>query len=802
MAREATLTSAAGASLSAGETVSSSRDQRWGDVARYEDLGPLGQGGMGEVRRVRDRRTDAILAMKIQLYGIEESVARQRFLDEARLTAQLQHPAIVAVQDVGELPDGRLWFTMEEVVGETLGTLIHSLHALTTPNAWGRPPSGWTLRRLVDAFGRICSAVGYAHARGVLHRDLKPSNLMIGAYGEVRVMDWGIARLCGQPEGGRALTLGGGTQLGQLIGTPGWMSPEQARGAHDTLTPASDVFSLGAILFMLLTGREPFGHGRAALRALEHGVPSVLAPGAHPPPPPELGAIVTQAMALPPDARFVDANALAARVQDWLDGTRRAEDAEQMVVQARALESDINRLIQVSYRLEREAEAAMVGVRPDDPIERKQVVWELQDAAQAARAEVRTAELEVERLLGAARLAWPDGMEAQDALADHLRWRLERAEQQGDSEVSHELSLRLRAVDRGRHATFLRGDGEVHLYTEPAGARAQLYRWELRQRRLVPVWERELGLTPLRATLPRGRWLVILEAPHHVPVRYPIFLMRGEVWDGIAPGDITPTVITLPRVGEVDPEDVFIPAGWCLVGDPQAPDGLPRRRLWIDAFHMRRNPVTIQEYLDFLRDCDPAQREALRPRHIDGSLPLRWSGSAPTTAAALDPPMNGQVPITHINIACVTAFIAWVQARTGLRWRLPHDLEWEKSARGVDGRLFPWGDFLDPTWCRMVQSDRAGVSVVPIDAYPTDESPYGVRGLAGNVRDWCANAYQRLSLPAETLRLQPQVAVFDEPLRMVRGGSWSSNPEYCRLGSRFVWRSQEGHSGLGFRLVR
>ncbi|MFT3765091.1 MAG: serine/threonine-protein kinase [Minicystis sp.] len=168
---------------------------------RYEDLGPIAGGSFGEVRRVRDTLLDRVVAMKLlHAEHAARSHVRRRFLVEAQITAQLQHPGIVAVYDRGELPDGRIWYTMKEVRGRTLGAVIDDLHAAGTAEAFVTTPSGWTFRRVVDAFARIAQAIAYAHSRGLVHRDLKPENLMVGEFGEVLVMDWGLARRIGEAE--------------------------------------------------------------------------------------------------------------------------------------------------------------------------------------------------------------------------------------------------------------------------------------------------------------------------------------------------------------------------------------------------------------------------------------------------------------------------------------------------------------------------------------------------------------------------------------------------------------------------
>ncbi|MCB9553405.1 MAG: serine/threonine protein kinase [Myxococcales bacterium] len=152
---------------------------------RYEDLGLIGRGGQGEVRRVRDHKLGRELAMKI-LRPMPSPKARARFRLETAITVALQHPGIVPVYDRGITGDGRPWYTMKIVEGRQFVDCILATHRETDP--------AWTLRRLVDAFCRVCEAVAFAHEQGVVHRDLKPQNVMVGRFGEVVVMDWGLAR--------------------------------------------------------------------------------------------------------------------------------------------------------------------------------------------------------------------------------------------------------------------------------------------------------------------------------------------------------------------------------------------------------------------------------------------------------------------------------------------------------------------------------------------------------------------------------------------------------------------------------
>jgi tRNA A-37 threonylcarbamoyl transferase component Bud32 len=225
-------------------------------VSGYEILGELGRGGMGVVYRARHLALDRPVAIKFLRPELARASAARRFREEARVTGQLAHPAIPPVHDFGELPDGRPFLVMKLIKGRTLADLLDE--------------NGRDRGALVAAFALVCQGVAYAHARGVIHRDLKPANLMVGAFGEVQVMDWGLAKVLGAPahdsatepaddateiRTGRA---GEVTHAGSVMGTPAYMSPEQAGGEVDKIDARSDVFGLGAILCAILTGGPPY----------------------------------------------------------------------------------------------------------------------------------------------------------------------------------------------------------------------------------------------------------------------------------------------------------------------------------------------------------------------------------------------------------------------------------------------------------------------------------------------------------------------------------------------------------------
>ncbi len=242
---------------------------------RYRLLDEIARGGMGVVHRAIDETLGREVAVKVLQDRFEpDSPAARRFADEARITAQLQHPAIPPVHDLGTLPDGRPFLAMKLIKGSTLDVLLAA-----------RPDPAHDRGRYVAVFEQVCQALAYAHAHNVIHRDLKPANVMVGAFGEVQVMDWGLAKVLlsrvasapgdQRPEPDPRATTGGTevrslrdsdgsfTQAGSVLGTPAFMPPEQAVGALGKVDQRSDVFGLGSILAVILTGQPPFAAASA-----------------------------------------------------------------------------------------------------------------------------------------------------------------------------------------------------------------------------------------------------------------------------------------------------------------------------------------------------------------------------------------------------------------------------------------------------------------------------------------------------------------------------------------------------------
>jgi serine/threonine-protein kinase len=804
---------------------------------RYKLGELLGAGGVGLVTSALDRTIGRTVAVKTLKQGRDaESGAARRFVEEAHVTAQLEHPNVVPVYDIGWLPDGQPYYTMRIVKKQSLRDVLRNSELRAQ----------WPLVRLLGAFVQVARALAYAHARGILHNDIKPENVLLGDYGEVYVADWGLAKTIrelavlqrppstrgrSQPPPVRARSQppnpfdsNGARENGtwsHTSGTPGYIAPELLRHEHE-IDERADVFSLGVVLYEILTDKRPFdtGGGAAAvlLATVEHTPrrPREITPSC----PLLLEDLCLKMLAKDKAERPMSAESVAAEVEAFLEGAKERERrrAEAVNLCARAKEPVLRfrHLETERLRLAHLAQQTLKHLKGWEPVERKRAGWSLEDRAAEAERETGRALAEAIELYTKALGYDAECAEAHAGLAD-LYWtsaRAAEAERRPASQIYYEALVT--DHDQGKYAALLRADARLTITTDPPSANVFVYRYVERDRVLTPADERYLGRTPVaEVRLDPGSYLVVLRAAGFRDVRYPVLLARGAHHRA---------EVSLYTNDEIGAGYVYVPGGPAILGgDPDAIEPLPRQEVAVGDFAIDRLPVTFRDYcafLDYLEKTDRALAEKRAPHDVRGSEGLvvrrgedgRWGPIGERLvegeARRLYPAEEGHdwnVPVLLVDWFDAVAYCRWRSAVEGVPVRLATEAEWEKAARGADGRFFPWGDRFDPTFCHMRESRPFAQQPEPVGVFATDESPYGVRDMAGGVREWVGDIHGDRSW--EDLSSEPEppadTSRSDSSFRRLRSGCWSAESRWARSASRGVglFALQRG-TGLGFRCAK
>jgi eukaryotic-like serine/threonine-protein kinase len=711
-----------------------------------EPRGVVGRGGASVVYEAFDPVLERALAIKIARPGAGAD-GRRAVLEELRRMVRVGHPAVPTVLGL-RVVDGLMCGVLPMLDGRTLA------------RAWDE--RGVDLAADLSALGTIAGALAAAHAVGVVHGDVHPGNVMIGERGSVWLLDWA------PPD----------TRTDAVTGHLRYLAPEVLFGAGPS--PAADAWSLGALLFEAVLGRPvraPDLDGNAAeatRRWRDAGDPAPLDEVREFP---ALSQLIDDLLRSDPSRRPDLATAqrrLAQLVTGRSERARRARRAS--VLHAHAFEC-IERIEALIDRLSREREALAIQrskVPGHAPIVDKRAIWETEDRISAMRADRHEAWWQAIEASAEAYFLAPEPDAARATLAG-LWWRaLKQAEGEPDPALISVARRRVIALDGGALRGLLDAPGHVSLEADIPGATVEIARFVERGRRLVPE---VVGVAPLplrKHALARGSWLLTVRAPGRVDAPVPIAVRRLEHHRAR---------VALFRPEQVGDGYLPMPEGpYQAGGDKRARQPLPRCEPFIGARFVRRTLVTTAEWKAFL-DALPADEAA---RHVPGEAGL-FGGFRPAWGLDADgwqPPPGWALdwPIFAVNHHDASAFAAWRSAVEGRTVRLPTEEEWEKAARGVDGRAYPWGDGFDPTWCRMRQSAPGAPLPGAVGSYPVDASVYGCLDMAGLLRELTSTP-------------------FDDGQLVLRGGTWGDDADDCRVASRSGIQPMFRSSFVGFRLI-
>ena len=755
-------------------------------AARYARVGHLGHGGMGQILECVDRRLGRNVALKM-IRPDQSNAANERMLErEARLTGRLEHPSIMPVYDLG-LDGARPFYVMRLVRQPTLDGVIGKLSAGDEALR-----AEYTLGRLLRHFIQICQAVEYAHTRGVVHCDLKPSNILLGSFGEVLVLDWGMAF-----DEQEAVRYRGGT--------PGYMAPEQLSG---TAIPdaRTDVFALGAILYEILCLSPAFDAptfsrliaAMAPAQTLAYVPP--LPPGKREPPwafSTELDDICMRAIDGEPALRFQSARELSAAVEEVLEGTKKREQrrqrAELLIAQGRELAESYREFVASRPDHIGEIDAIRAQTAPWASPDDKRPLWEAEER------QLVTDGLAV-RTLQAAVAAYEQALDdipghpaARRGLADLYVSELDRAQERRDEHSRIYFEELVKQYDDGDARERALREGMLSLRCTGGSADVTLAALAEHERRLVHTRERALGAAPIvRQALPPGSYLAVVTAPGasaSTDARIAVPLL-------VRPSVERVVEVDLARVRSAGPGEIYVAAGPALLGDRDG--GAEPCELDVDAFFIDAAPTPFSQYLVFLEEIARTDADAAMP-HVpcsrDGARLWEWDGERFGPAPRLkewshDVAWLLELPTFGVDARSASAYAAWRSRRAGHAYRLPNEHEWEKAARGVDGRRFPWGDRFDAAFCKMRQSRPGLARPEPAGAFAADTSPYGVRDLAGGIADWVTPVGD----PVVTSDGVRQLAS--------RGGAWCDWQIDCHLSARRTYLEIERSPRVGFRLAR
>jgi serine/threonine protein kinase/formylglycine-generating enzyme required for sulfatase activity len=773
---------------------------------RFDIFEEIAHGAMGKIEAGWDRHLGRPVAIKTLKNDQAKDVVRMRFLEEAQVTGQLQHPNIVTVYELGRIR-GNVAFVMRRVEGDSLKQIIYKLkkayeqvsphahHSISIQNQEAiETIQKYTLSKRLRIFQQLCQAVAFAHSRGVIHRDIKPSNVMVGDYDDVVLLDWGLCKIIGKEiRSSRSTEERWHTMHGQIIGTPAYMSPEQAMGMIDQISFPTDVYGLGALLYHLLT-LSPVFIGKSNREVVKKVLQNQPTPPSEKAPeqyiPKEIEAICLKCLEKKQEDRYADANELTKALQSYLEMGNLIPSSSDSISQIQKLKP-----LKINPQ---EIEASLFqyqGILEDlasvyDTLNQAQkqswlngdhqyiqYYWDAQQQLVKSKQQSEQLFAQLSQKLSYAIFESTDDKARQDLKEMYcalLGSRYEQAMIEGDWKSQIQAVQKLREYDSPLGELIQQGVGSLYIHVKANQAKVQLWHLVTENGRLKSVRPKLLRNTPLLLErVPAGQYVLTAEAPQLIPLETSLQVIAGLT---------TRFSVSLYHRHSVPNGFVHIPSGSFKIGSPN--DFLyPPSEQALPDFFMAELPVLSAEYLQFLQELcisSPAEAKQRQPRRSDGRILWVWNDYG---MIFLADGWTENMPVIGISIDDADHYCQWYSQKYQVQVRLPSEMEWEKAARGSDGRAFSWGDMWDPRFCAGPEMWE-GTLPPEVQFASTDRSVYGVRDLVGGVREW-------------TQAVDP-----DFPFAVVRGGSFLTD----EANGRHLWRKAylpkyRVCDDIGFRLL-
>ena len=761
---------------------------------RYVDGEELGRGGLGKVVGVYDKHMQRQVARKTLLKGgYATSIEVENLLKEGILTGQLEHPNIIPIYDMGVNAKGQPYYTMPQLPKNNLQETLETRK--------------FELNQVVKILQQVCLGLGYAHSRGVVHCDLKPSNIALGHYGEVYILDWGLAHHYLTDDSNRHDELFDSLDEGgsPIRGTPLFMAPELLR--YEIIAPSVDLYALGVILYLVLCGSFPFyeGHILALVRAVctKEPLPPSLRTSEYVPE--SLERICLKLLEKKPEERYLSCQALYDDLVLYLEGIEekklREQKAKSEFEAAKLLSGQLHQATTRRKHTQKTYEFTKANFPLGASYEERTSLWKLEEVyLQAEQEEAKLFGTSVQKYTQALAFA-PEHPGIRRGLASLYMEGFLKAEQKQDlSQQIYYRNLIELYEDEGALTSFLDQKVTVELTTDPPGAEVVLYRYVEQAYRQRPIAVQVLGETPLSFDCEQGSHLLKIHKEGYREVSCPIFLEREAAIH---------RKIKLYNDEDIGKGYVYVPGGtFYYGGDLNAPMGGPLESVHEDDFFMSKYPVSFGEYLEYfneLHQADPELAASMIPRSEAPFLELDETGRYTLIRDELwHGSIKEQYPAGEGHEARLPAFsISWFEAILYCRWRsqkegrlvtLPTEHQWEKAARGADKRFYPWGNRFDPSFCKMRLSRKiTELQPEPLGVFEDDRSVYGIEDVVGSIAEWVLS-YEQVEVDA--IKKDPR------KMAMQRGGGWvASRADVMRICSRLPRTHGEGSYNTGFRVV-